>query len=212
MRRLFPCCLLLGLATATQADPVTKSVPPANSATHNRTVHITVPPVPSPVNAPPEYLLTSPVLPGSGPAWRAAQEEALREAAFRYLFAHVSYASRLPVYYLSVGGFPWELGANASRDPTPAFLAKFHGSQPPVQAVSVLPASSKDWKNAATHHWIIFRVSSVSWTGDASVQVACGLVRSDFISSESLYLKCISRNGRWQITETTQVSADFRQL
>ncbi len=206
MRRLFPFCLLLCLTTATQADPVTKPVPPANLATHKGAVRITVPLVSRPTNSPPEYLLTPPVPPGSGPAWRAAQEDVLQEAAFRYLFAHAPYASRLPVYYLSVGGFPWEQGMDASRDPTPTFLAKFHGSQPPVQAVSVLPTRSEDWKNATTDHWIIFRGSSITWTDDTRIKIACGSARSGSISSDSLFLDCALRYGKWEIIGITEVS------
>lgn len=84
---------------------------------------LTLPPVPL-TPRPTEYLLTPPVPPGSGPAWRTSQENALREATFRYLFAAFP-PDDTPVpkvYYLSVQGFPWEQGTEGSKDPNAAFL------------------------------------------------------------------------------------------
>lgn len=188
----------------TQAEPAMKPI--AAPAAHSEAGHVTVPPVSPPVNAPPEYLLTPPVPPGSGPTWRAAQEEVLREAAFRYLFAHSSNTRRLPVYYLSVGGFPWEQGAEGNKDPEAEFLARFRGCEPPVQAVSALPVSSKNWNNPVKHHWIIFRVSSIKWASDTKVKIACGSAQSGYKGSDNLYWDCILRDGRWRIIGVIEVS------
>lgn len=168
-----------------------------------------VPPVPFPINPPPEYLLTPPVSPGSGPAWRTAQEDALREATFRYLFTAYPFsaARHYRVVYLSLGYFPWGQGSEGSRDPDAAFLRRFQGNVPPAQPVSALPASSKDWENPAKHHWIIYRVSSFKWTNDAQVEVNCGSAMSGFGSSDSVYLTCTLKNGWWEITSITEVSA-----
>ena len=168
---------------------------------------IIVPPVPRPATPPPEYLLTPPVLPGSGPAWRMAQEDVLREAVFRYLFALSPYTRRFPVYYLSVRGFPWEQGMKGSKDPDAAFLARFRGSKPPVQAVSAFPFGSKDWNNPVKSHWIIFRVSSIKWTSGTQLEISCGSAQSGYSSSDSLFLNCTLRHGKWEIIGITEVSA-----
>lgn len=171
---------------------------------------ITLPPVPRPVNPPPEYLLTPPVPPGSGPAWRAAQEDALREGTFRYLFTTFLFsASRhYHVVYLSLGYFPGgEQGNERGRDPDAAFLKRFQGSIPPVRPVSALPASSKDWNNQARHHWIIYRVTSFKWTSDSQVEIDCGSAMSGFISTDSVRLNCDLKNGWWEIVGGMEFSA-----
>ena len=169
---------------------------------------VTVPPVPRSVNPPLEYLLTPPVLPGSGPAWRTTQEDALREATFRYLFKFpFSEARRYRVVYLSLDYFPWGQGTEEMKDPPVAFLKRFDGSVPLVLPVSALPTSSKDWDNQAKHHWIIYRVSAFYWADDSHVEIACGSAMSGFISTESLYLNCTLKNGWWTITGATEVSA-----
>ncbi len=169
---------------------------------------VTVPPVPRLVNPPPEYLLTPPVPPGSGPAWRTAQEDALREATFRYLFkSPFSPARHYRVVYLSLAYFPQSQGAEGMKDPPAAFLRRFDGSVPPVLPVSALPASSKDWDNQAKHHWIIYRVSAFHWANDSHVEIACGSAMSGFISTDSFYLNCTLKNGWWEITGATEVSA-----
>ena len=161
---------------------------------------------PPPPPPPPEYLVTPPVSPGSGRAWRAAQEIVLREAAFRHLFAVSPYARRYSVYYLSVQGFPWGQGVQSSKDPDAVLLARFRGSTPPVQAVSALPVSGKDWNNPRRHPWIIFRVTSIHWTSDTSVEIDAGAAQAGYLSSDNSRLTCELRDGWWEITGITWVS------
>ena len=169
---------------------------------------VTVPPVPRPVNPPLEYLLTPPVPPGSGPAWRMAQEDALRETTFRYLFkSPFNAAQHYQVVYLSLAYFPQGQGAEGMKNPTAAFLKRFDGNVPRVLPVSALPASSKNWDNQAKHHWIIYRVSSFKWADDSHVEISCGSAMSGFISTDSFYLNCTLKNGWWTITGATEVSA-----
>ena len=192
MPRLFPFCLcvLLGLAAVAQAEPAAK---PSNAPTaQSGAGRVTVPLVLRPVNPPLEYLLTPPVPPGSGPVWRAAQEEVLREAMFRYLIDNTNRQEHFSVCYLSVG-------TGSGQDPEAALLMRLRGSQPPVQAASAFQSDRKKWT--------AYRVAAFQWQDDSHVKIEAVASQSNVFSSVYLTLTCTLRNGWWVITGGFEVSA-----
>lgn len=154
---------------------------------------IIVPPVPPPaIPPPPEYLLTPPVPPGSGPAWRAAQEDVLREAMFRYLIDNSNHQGSFSVCYLSVG-------IGLGQDPTAALLKRLRGSSPPVQAASALRSGSKKWT--------AYRLAAFQWGDNAHVKIEATSSQSNVLSSVYLTLTCTLRNGWWVISDSFGLSA-----
>ncbi len=197
--RCFPAaalCLLLFASVSYAAAPAPGSVT------------ITVPGVPRPLYPPPpEYLLTPPVPPGSGPAWRLSQENVLREAAFRWLFtAFPPEAYWQPeVYFLAVQSLPWEQGASESRDPAPALLERFRGSKHPVEGVSAL-LRDKHWNRTARHRWVIYCVSSFHWVSDTVAEIYTEKSLPGSFEGDSIRLTCTLKNG-WEITTYVEAAA-----
>jgi len=163
-----------------------------------------VPPVLRPVNPPTEYLLTPPVPPGSGPAWRKAQEDTLMEATARYLFAVFPPEDdwHPKVYYLAINGFPSDQEAEAEKDKAynAAFLKRFRNNRPPVKNVFSL-TQSKDWRKQGRHQWIVYGVGISRWISDTVVEVGAGKSQSGYPGGGGVYLTCTLRNGWWEISD-----------
>ncbi len=157
---------------------------------------ITAPPVPRPVNPPPEYLLTPPVPPGSGPAWRTAQEDALREATFRYFIDDTrepfgqDKTKRFSVCYLSVEG---------GKDPSPALLERLQNTRLPVRPVSALSRRSRNWTS--------FQVSAFHWTDDNNLKIEAATSQSGVFSMVILTYTLTLHDGWWEIAGIMEFSA-----
>ena len=172
---------------------------PASVATRSAAgtdYRVIVPGVPHPVNPPPEYLLTPPVPPGSGPAWRAAQEVTLREGMFRYLIDNARVllsqdkTKRFLTCYLSVG---------EGKDPDPALLKCLQNPRLPVRPISALRPRSRNW--------ISFQVSAIHWTDGNNVKIEAGSSQFNVLSSVFLTYTLTLRNGWWEITGSMGISA-----
>ena len=148
------------------------------------------------VNPPPEYLLTPPVPPGSGSAWRTFQEDALREAMFRYLIDNArepfgqDNTKHFSVCYLSV---------EEGKDPSPALLERLQNTRLPVQPVSALSRRSRNWAS--------FQVSGFHWVDNNNLKIEAASSQFGVFSSVSLTYTLTLRNGWWEITGSLGISA-----
>ena len=118
------------------------------------------------------------------PPTRAEQELDICEAVFRHQFENNASAAqqRAAAYFLSVRG----------KDPTPEFLARFAGDQPPVKAGS----------GFATGKGLSFRVETIEWLSDGKVKVTGGYHEASLSASGNDYV--VERKGdAWVVTDDT---------
>lgn len=114
---------------------------------------------------------------------RAAAEDDIAEAVFRYEFDHN--ASRLQKraekYCLSLPG---------EKMPSAEFLQRFGGNQPPVAAAD--QCERKSGRN------LFFRVLKLDWRKDNEVWVRGGYWEGNLSSSIELF-RVVDENGKWVV-------------
>lgn len=125
---------------------------------------------------------------------RESQSDDVREAVFRWQFEHHNAPAQLTnaqVYFL-------ELGPSAD-DPTDEFLKRFDGHKPPVRKGSscIVNGSAMDKKTG--ERGIIFRITSIVWQSDSTVEVNAGYYEGGLSVRGSLYI--LKREKRkWRVT------------
>lgn len=117
----------------------------------------------------------------TSPASRAAAEDQIAEAVFRYLFDHNASGMQKDAekYCLSLPG---------EKMPDAAFLQRFEGNKPPVMAAD--QCDRKSGKN------LFFRVQKFDWRKDGEVWVRGGYYEGNLSSSIELY-QVVRENGKW---------------
>ncbi|HEY9420948.1 MAG TPA: hypothetical protein VIW92_06020 [Thermoanaerobaculia bacterium] len=119
---------------------------------------------------------------GSSPT-RAAAEEDIAEAVFRYQFDHNASGIQKQAarYCLSLPG---------ERSPGEAFLQRFQGNQPPV-------ASAEECERVGGKN-LFFRVQRFDWRKDNEVWVRGGYYEGNLSSSVEAF-QVVRQNGRWVV-------------
>jgi len=117
------------------------------------------------------------------PAARAADEEQIAEAVFRYQFDHNASGMQKSAekYCLSLPG---------EKMPSAAFLQRFEGNTPPVLAAD--QCDRKSGKN------LFFRVQKIDWRKDGEVWVRGGYFEGNLSSSLELF-QVVNQNGKWAV-------------
>jgi hypothetical protein len=119
---------------------------------------------------------------GSSPT-RAADEQDIAEAVFRYQFDHnaSSIQNKAARYCLSFPG---------DRSPGEAFIQRFAGNQPPV-------ASAEECERVGGKN-LYFRVQRYDWRKDDEVWVRGGYSEGRCSSSAEAF-RVVRQNGRWVV-------------
>ena len=119
----------------------------------------------------------------TSPASRAAAEDEIAEAVFRYLFEHNASGMQKAAekYCLSLPG---------EKMPGAAFLQRFEGNKPPVLAAD--QCDRKSGKN------LFFRVQKFDWRKDGEVWVRGGYYEGNLSSSIELF-QVVNENGKWVV-------------
>lgn len=119
----------------------------------------------------------------AAPVSRAAAEEDIAEAVFRYQFDHNASGIQKQAarYCLSLPG---------DRSPGEAFLQRFAGSQPPV-------ASAEECERVGGKN-LFFRVQKFDWRKDNEVWVRGGYYEGNLSSSVEAF-QVVRQNGRWVV-------------
>lgn len=119
---------------------------------------------------------------GSSPT-RAAAEQDIAEAVFRYQFGHNASGiqKKAARYCLSLPG---------DRSPDDAFLQRFAGHQPPV-------ASAEECERVGGKN-LYFRVQRYDWRKDDEVWVRGGYYEGNLSSSVESF-QVVRRDGRWTV-------------
>lgn len=114
---------------------------------------------------------------------RAAAEEDIAEAVFRYQFDHNASAiqKRAETYCLSLPG---------EKMPSAEFLRRFEGNRPPVATAD--QCGRQSGKN------LFFRVQKLDWRKDDEVWVRGGYWEGNVSSSIELY-QVVRKNGKWTV-------------
>lgn len=120
---------------------------------------------------------------GSSPT-RAADEQDIAEAVFRYQFDHNASGlqNKAARYCLSLPG---------DRSPGEAFLQRFAGNQPPV-------ASADECERVGGKN-LYFRVQKYDWRKENEVWIRGGYSEGRLSSSVEAF-RVVRRNGRWVVT------------
>ena len=111
---------------------------------------------------------------------RAQEVDAIREAAFRYMFAHNASGAKqsAKVYCLAI----------EDKDPDEAFLARFAGSTPPVKKRSECKVSGRGVRDKATGgKGLVFNVAAIRWVTDVAVEVDGGYYEANLSASGNTY-------------------------
>ena len=132
---------------------------------------------------------------------RHEQEDAVREAVFRYQFtnnaAHgpATAEKKIEAYYLSIG--------EKDADPADAFMNRFAGNKPPVRKVSECSMAKMRVTDKQTgKRGLIFRVSLIKWISDTEAEVKGGYYEDGLSASGNTY-RVKKKGGTWQITKDT---------
>ena len=114
---------------------------------------------------------------------RAADEQDIAEAVFRYQFDHNASAiqNKASRYCLSLPG---------DRSPGEAFIQRFAGNQPPV-------ASADECERVGGKN-LYFRIQRYDWRKDNEVWVRGGYSEGRFSSSVEAF-RVVRQNGRWVV-------------
>lgn len=133
---------------------------------------------------------------------RVSKEDDIREAVFRYQFAHNCWGHTEKVYFLSLTG---------RKDPSPRFMKRFSRSSPPVKPVSRSKIDSnlvpgrprtavidKDTGDCG----LIFSVDKIKWISKSEVEVTGGYYADGLAASGNTY-RVVFEKGRWTVTKDT---------
>jgi len=130
---------------------------------------------------------------------RHEQEDAVREAVFRYQFtnnaAHgpATAEKMIETYYLSIG--------EKDGDPSVALMKRFAGHKPSVRKVSECSTAKMRVTDKQTGKLgLIFRVRSIKWISDTEAEVKGGYYEDGRSASGNTY-RVRRKGGIWQITK-----------
>jgi hypothetical protein len=114
---------------------------------------------------------------------RAAAEDDIAEAVFRYEFDHnaSSIQKRAEKYCLSLPG---------EKMPSAEFMQRFQGNHPPV--------ASADQCERKSGHSLFFRVLKLDWRKDNEVWVRGGYWEGNLSSSIELF-RVVNDHGKWVV-------------
>ena len=125
---------------------------------------------------------------------RKDQEDDIREAVFRWQFAHNSSAlkQKAKAYYLRIG----EKG-----DPSDAFMKRFAKDKPPVRKFSACTSGPAEGvrDKATGERGLVFRISSLKWKTDTEVELKGGYYEGGKSSSGNTYT-VKKEDGKWKVT------------
>lgn len=133
-------------------------------------------------------------IPPPGPD-RDKQEDDIREAVFRYQFAHNASGLRQQarVYFLSI----WGLGEDG-KDPSDDFMRRFAGNVPPVKKFSRVSFENGLRDEETGSPGLIFRVTAIKWITRARVEATGGYYAGYLNASGNVYY-VERRNGTWTV-------------
>lgn len=132
---------------------------------------------------------------GASDADRLKQQDDIREAVFRYQFAHNASGQQTgaAVYCLWVG--------EKATDPSDDFMRRFANHKPPVRKMSECKADPShgviDKRTGA--QGLGFRATSIKWLSDIEVEVEGGYYEAGLSASGNTYI-VNKQKGKWVVS------------
>jgi hypothetical protein len=119
----------------------------------------------------------------------SSRELDVMEAVFRYQFEHNRGGSMSGTHRIF-------LAVDRDRDPPPELLARFTGHEPTVEPRSAAEFDDEVHRPHEMDHGILFRIASVRWIDENTVDVIGGYHRGHLNSSEDEY-RVERRDSKW---------------
>jgi len=147
-------------------------------------------------------LVRPPIRPGCGPGI-AAEEDAIRDAALRFLFAKNADAEPvddrfLMKYYVGIVQKTSQpvrsfFDSSTLSDPSPSLLARLSQNNPVVMPVSEAPTyEATSWPRSGMWDHL-FTLGDMCWTGNNEIEIRGG--RRPRFPSDTPYLMKVARSG-----------------
>jgi hypothetical protein len=122
---------------------------------------------------------------------RAAQEDDVREAVFRYQFKNTSISAAY--HFLAID----------DKNPTEAFLKRFKDDDPPVRPLSEARIEKKPIRTVVNKRddqgGIIFHVGHIKWISDVKADVEGSYDCGDNCEGASGTYHAVKQDGRWTV-------------
>jgi hypothetical protein len=124
---------------------------------------------------------------------KPADEDDIREAVFRYEFAHNASGQQqhAKVYFLSV---------DKDEDPSDAFMSRFKDHQPPVKKRSRATGEFEVIDRDTGERGLIFRATTIKQLGEDKVEVDGGYYEAGLSSSGNTYAVA-RKDHEWVVTK-----------
>jgi hypothetical protein len=128
---------------------------------------------------------------GAAESPRSAQEENIREAVFRYQFAHVELI--FAYHFIAIDG----------KNPSEEFLHRFRDSDPPVRPISDAERVKKPMKMVVSKddqkQGVIFYLGPIKWNSDGKAEVEGRFECGDTCDELSGVYHVTLQDGHWVV-------------
>jgi hypothetical protein len=128
---------------------------------------------------------------GSDETSRAAQEDVIREAVFRYQFKNLDLL--VAYHFISVNG----------KNPSPALVQRFHDANPPVLPVSESERIKKPMRAVQNRRdykqGVLFNLGQIKWISDTTVNVDGGFECGDMCDEYSGVYHVSKHENKWVV-------------
>jgi hypothetical protein len=131
--------------------------------------------------------------PGPNPELTPADEDDIREAVFRYEFAHNASGQQqnAKLYFLSV---------DKDKDPSDAFISRFKDHKPPVKKRSRATGEFEVIDKETGERGLIFRATTIKQLSEDKVEVDGGYYEAGLSSSGNTYA-VERKDHKWVVTK-----------
>jgi len=140
----------------------------------------------------------------AGPALQKAEEDNVREVAFKTLIYEAGAAREgYRVYFLSVS----KTRTNTPFDPSDGFMKRFAGRTPPVKKVSQsqMGDGGKVLDKSTGQRGVIFTVTDLKWISDEEVEATCDVYMAG-LNGYTYKFTLSRKNNQWKVTNKRLVS------
>ncbi len=124
----------------------------------------------------------------------------IAEATFLYQFKHNASGQQADAHDYCIG---FSSAPGDERDPSPEFVARFAGHEPPVKARSGCSIDASNWNividKTSGRTGLIFTISAVKCSSETSCEVEGGYFESGTSSSSNTYY-LEKHDGNWVVT------------
>jgi hypothetical protein len=141
------------------------------------------------------------------PALQKAEEDNVREVAFKTLIYEAAATQEgYKVYFLS-WGTSWTNAAHVEFDPSDEFIGRFAGRTPPVKKVSQSRQGERGevLDKSTGQRGVIFTVTDLKWVSDKEVDATCSVHKAG-LNGYTYKYKLSREKNQWKVANKELVS------